>query len=168
MKYILLIVVLVATGMWWFADNDSATPAAPDSTNNQVDVTGSTESTVPTADVSQSVTIYDGIAVPSNSLKVDVSNRGLTGSLKAEIRQLTNVQELDMSNNQLTGLPAEIGQLSQLRVLNLAHNPFTGLPYELGNLQNLEVLDLRGTNYAKADLEVIQAQLPPTTNVLID
>lgn len=125
----------------------------------------STEVRVPSA---ATVTVYDDIVVPENSIVLNLSGRNLSGSLKAEIRHLTQLEVLDISNNNFTGLPAEIGQLSHLRVLNLSHNPLTGLPYELGNLQSLEVLDVRGTNYAAADLERIVESLPDTTQVLTE
>jgi Leucine-rich repeat (LRR) protein len=112
------------------------------------------------------IEVYNGIRVPENSTTLDLSGRGLTGSLKAEVRMLTQLRELNLSGNQFTGLPAEVGQLRELRVLNLSGNPFTGLPYELGNLQNLELLDLRNTDYAPADLERIQASLPASTQIL--
>lgn len=114
------------------------------------------------------IEIYDGISYPANTEIVDVSGRGLSGSLKAEVRMLSNMRELDVSDNSFTGLPAEVGQLSKLEILDLSNNPFTGLPYELGNLSNLKVLDLRGTNYSEADLGVIRETLPSSTEVLVD
>lgn len=115
-----------------------------------------------------SVVVYDGIGVSQGETNLNLSNRGLEGSLKAEVRQLSKLRVLDISNNNFTGLPAEVGQLSELEVLNLSYNPLTGLPYELGNLQNLKMLDLRGMNYAKADLEVIKNSLPESVNILVD
>lgn len=114
------------------------------------------------------VTVYDGVSVSASSQTLSLANKGLTGSLKGEIRFLTELKELNLSGNKFTGLPAEVGQLSKLEVLNLSNNPLTGLPYELANLKNLRVLDLRGTQYAKADLEVIKKGLPTTTQILID
>jgi len=114
------------------------------------------------------VTVYDGVKVSSNASVLDLSGRGLSGSLKAEVRQLTRLKTLDISHNNFTGIPAEVGQLSQLEVLNLSYNPVTGLPYELGNLSNLKVLDLRGTNYSEIDLSVIKQTLPATTQILVD
>ena len=112
------------------------------------------------------VTIYDGISVPKNTTLVDLSGRGLSSSLKAEVRQLSNLRTLDLSNNDFTGLPAEIGQLTQLETLNLANNPLTGLPHELANLQNLQTLDLRGTQYSAQDLAVIEVGLPTNTVIV--
>lgn len=114
------------------------------------------------------IEVYPGILVSSASTVVDLSGQRLTGSLKAEIRQLAALTELNLSNNQFTGVPAEIGQLRELRVLNLANNPLTGLPYELGNLQKLQTLDLRGTSYAEQDLAIITSKLPSTTTILVD
>jgi Leucine-rich repeat (LRR) protein len=53
-----------------------------------------------------------------------------------------------------------------LRYLNLSGNNLTGLPYELGNLKNLEVLNLTGNSYAKADLAIIKQGLPSTVNII--
>ena len=91
------------------------------------------------------VEVYAGLSFGDKTTTLDLSGRVLTGSLKAEVRMLTALTELNLSNNEFTGLPAEVGQLSKLKTLNLSGNPLTGLPQELGNLQKLEVLDLRNT-----------------------
>ena len=114
------------------------------------------------------VVVYEGISYPENTTQIDLSGRNLTGSLKAEIRLLQQLEVLNISDNDLTGIPAEIGQLSQLRVLDLSNNPFTGLPLELGNLENLEVLDLTGTDYAVQDLEAIKESLPASVEIRVD
>lgn len=87
---------------------------------------------------------------------LDLSHNSLTGALPAEIRHLTRLKALDLSDNKFTGVPAEIGQLADLEILDLSNNPITGLPYELGNLKKLKLLDLRGTSYAVHDLEIIK------------
>ena len=100
--------------------------------------------------------------------KLDLSNNNLGGSLPAEVRQLQKLKTLNLSNNHFAGIPAEVGQLKNLEELNLSGNQITGLPYELGNLSNLKVLNLRGNAYSRADLEIIKKKLPPTTEVLTD
>lgn len=117
---------------------------------------------------SKAVFVYEGLSFPDDTRSLDLSGRGLDGSLMAEISQLTELRELNISDNNLTGLPAEVGQLSKLEVLNLANNPLTGLPNELGNLKSLKVLNLRGTQYAEADLNIIVESLPSDTVVLVD
>lgn len=100
-----------------------------------------------------------------NTEKLDLSDNALTGALPAEIHELQNLQILDISNNQMTGLPAELGHLSHLRILDASNNRLTGLPYELGDLANLEILDLTGNAVSTQDLEIIRAKLPPSTQI---
>lgn len=98
--------------------------------------------------------------------KLDLSHNQITGALQAEVRNLSSLRILDLSDNRFTGVPAEIGQLKDLEILDLSNNQLTGLPYELGNLQNLKQLDLRGNNYATADLEIIKKNLPSSVDIL--
>lgn len=99
---------------------------------------------------------------------LNLSGNKLSGSLPAEVRHLSKLRVLNLSNNNFTGVPAEIGQLSELRVLDLSGNPIAGLPYEIGNLQKLERLDLSGTNYAQVDLAIIRDKLPSSTVIVTD
>jgi leucine-rich repeat protein SHOC2 len=100
------------------------------------------------------------VFVKYDTEELDLSNNNLSGALQAEIRNLTRLKVLDLSNNDFTGLPAEIGQLKNLEVLDISNNQITGLPHELGNLQKLKLLDLSGNNYSKQDLEKIKETLP--------
>jgi|CXWL01.1.fsa_nt_gi Leucine-rich repeat (LRR) protein len=97
---------------------------------------------------------------------LNLSHNKLTGSLPAEVRNLQNLKNLDLSSNSFTGVPAEIGQLKNLEILNLSNNKLTGLPYELGNLSRLRILNLSGNNYAEADLIKIRESLPKTTSII--
>jgi Leucine-rich repeat (LRR) protein len=67
----------------------------------------------------------------------------------------------------MTGVPAEVGQLSKLEVLDLSNNQLTGLPNELANLKKLKTLNLSGNAYSVQDLDVIRRGLSPDVNIIL-
>lgn len=103
----------------------------------------------------------------TNLEELNISNNQLTGALPGEIHDLRNLRILNASNNLMTGVPAEVGQLSNLEVLDLSNNRLTGLPNELGNLKKLKKLNLSGNDYSKQDLEVIKKGLPPSVQIIL-
>ena len=74
-----------------------------------------------------------------------LSGEGLTGTIPAELGNLSNLKFLYLQHLQLTGtIPAELSNLSTLERLLLNHNQLTGtIPVELGGLANLESINLR-------------------------
>jgi Leucine-rich repeat (LRR) protein len=62
--------------------------------------------------------------------------------LPESLCQLTQLQLLDLSNNQLKAMPESLVQLSQLRSLNLSDNQLTTLLEWLGQLTQLQTLDI--------------------------
>lgn len=88
----------------------------------------------------------------------------LEGSLIGEIRQMSQLQTLDLSYNKMTGVPAEIAQLRKLEILNYSYNNITGLPDELANLKNnLKEFNLTGNPLSQAQINKLRASLPNTT-----
>lgn len=75
---------------------------------------------------------------------VDLSNNELTGTLPAELGDLSNLAWLDLDYNRLSGsIPSRLGSLDSLLVLRLGSNELTGaIPSELGDLSNLIILGL--------------------------
>lgn len=102
----------------------------------------------------------------TNLEELNVSNNKITGAIQAEIRHLQKLKVLNASNNLMTGVPAEFGQLQNLEILDLSNNQLTGLPYELGNLKNLKTLNISGNNYSTLDLGIIKEKLPTTVNII--
>ena len=87
----------------------------------------------------------------------------LSGSIPAELGNLTNLGRLLLSSNQLSGsIPPELGSLSNLRDLWLHGNQLSGsIPPELGSLSNLERLGLSDNQLSGS----IPAELGNLTNL---
>ena len=73
-----------------------------------------------------------------------LEQNNLTGTLPAELGNLSNLRVLVIYSNTLTGsIPAELSNLSNLEILNINTNTLTGsIPTELGNLSKLTSLVL--------------------------
>lgn len=178
MKILLLIVLLVVVGasvLLWRNNNDVTLR------NTEVNVKNSTERNdeLATEVKDDNETVLDlsakGLTKVSTDVftqteltELDLSNNQLTGALQAEVRHLQKLKVLDLSDNQFTGVPAEIGQLKSLEILDLSNNKLTGLPNELGNLSSLKQLNLSGNAYSEADLINIRKNLPATTIITVD
>ena len=76
------------------------------------------------------------------ALVLDGNN--LTGSLPAELGNLSGLTRLALNRNAITGaIPSQLGSLSGLSIIGIARNQLSGtLPTELGNLSGLTRLSL--------------------------
>ena len=70
-----------------------------------------------------------------NTTVLNLSNSGLTGSIRPKIGNLINLTVLFLSHNQLTGsIPSEISNLINLNELHIYDNQLTGIiPDEICN-----------------------------------
>ena len=90
---------------------------------------------------------WDGIDVsgtPARVTELELDSNSLTGTIPADLGDLSALTELELDSNSLTGtIPADLGDLSALTELELADNQLTGtIPAELGDLNALRDLDL--------------------------
>ena len=161
---LLLIALAGAGGYFLRGSNNTDTLSSGAS-----EITGTAKkSSGKTADYSsKDLALFPKEILKDKSISVlDLSNNKLTGAIPAEIHDLVNLEELNLSNNQMTGIPAEVGQLKNLKILNYANNKITGLPLELGNLTHLQTLDLSGNNISQQDLAQIKYKLLNTQIIL--
>ncbi|MBO1063056.1 MAG: hypothetical protein HEQ14_19600 [Aphanizomenon flos-aquae CP01] len=77
-------------------------------------------------------------------------------SLPPEIVQLTNLQSLDISDNQISSLPPEIVQLTNLQFLNISGNQISNLPREIGQITNLQSLYISGNQISNLPRGIVQ------------
>ena len=119
------------------------------------------------------ITSWDGVTVegtPARVSELSLLNRGLRGTIPAELENLTSLKILDLGTtfevceggvcretdenerNQLTGgIPAAMGGLQSLEFLSLTRNQLTGsIPTDLGNLSSLSAFALGGNQLTGA------------------
>ncbi|GJY73179.1 leucine-rich repeat protein [Tanacetum coccineum] len=81
---------------------------------------------------------------------LQLSSKGLEGSLSPHVGNLSFLRELYLPNNSFQGtIPHDLGRLSRLRRLYLGANKFSGvIPANLSGCLNLELLSLGGNTLA--------------------
>ena len=98
----------------------------------------------------------------SIELSTYIDEIGCSGSIPPEIGNLINLEQLNMTDGNVTGeIPSSIGNLTNLTYLNLTNNDLTGeVPSEIGNLINLEELRLNQNQ--------LTGEIPPEIESLIN
>ncbi|CDS43606.1 leucine rich repeat containing protein 40 [Echinococcus multilocularis] len=97
----------------------------------------------------------DGISQLDSLVNIDIRDNELTG-LPEEVAALVNLKQLLLSSNQISTLPKTFTQLTTLVLLDLAHNRLTALPDDLKSLTALEKLDVSDNQ-----LSQVSSSLPP-------
>nr|XP_023892073.1 probable LRR receptor-like serine/threonine-protein kinase At3g47570 [Quercus suber] len=79
---------------------------------------------------------------------LDLSTRGLVGSLSPYIGNLSFIREIVLANNTIGGrIPDEVGRLFRLQILWLSNNSFQGeIPAKLSHCSNLKILRVGRNN----------------------
>ncbi|KAJ4968901.1 hypothetical protein NE237_015602 [Protea cynaroides] len=96
-------------------------------------------------------TLPDDIYGIKSLKQLSLPSNNITGNINGtnQIVSLTNLTDLDLSFNEVTGmLPQDIGKLTKLEQLDLYRNNLTGsLPSSLMNCINLQLLNLRENQF---------------------
>ncbi len=96
----------------------------------------------------------ESIGKLTNLQKLDLNNNQLT-TLPKSIGKLTNLQRLNLSSNQIIDTSGSIGKLTNLQTIELSSNQLTTLPKSIGLLINLQ--DLYLSDNPIADLSPLEA-----------
>lgn len=111
----------------------------------------SAKATISTVKVdSEKLSLMKVAALIENSAKTGAEALDLRGKLMDQIEwlpmslgKLSEVTELDISENRIMALPPSIGDLRALRKLSMSSNQLINLPESFGELINLQDLDLQ-------------------------
>lgn len=85
-------------------------------------------------------------------------NRNRLTYIESGIRQLTQLQNLDLSSNELHTLPDELMQLQELQWLDLSNNQFEQIPHVLSALQTLHLIDLANNRLSELSSSIFRLQ----------
>ena len=101
--------------------------------------------------------------------RLDLSYNQLSGTIPAELGNLSSLTELELGGNQLSGtIPVELGNLTRLTTLDLNYNQLSGtIPAELGNLTRLTTLRL-DDNQLSGTIPVELGNLTSLTTLRLD
>ncbi|KAL6540861.1 hypothetical protein OROMI_024744 [Orobanche minor] len=90
-----------------------------------------------------------------------VPSQGLSGTLSWMIANLTNLKQVLLQNNNISGyIPKELGYLPNLQTLDISNNKFSGhIPESLGFLKHLQYLRLNNNSLSEA-IPLSLASLP--------
>ncbi len=86
-------------------------------------------------------------------------------SVPKEIGNLVNLKVLKLQKNKITEVSPEIGKLINLEKLDLSKNKLSTLPDEIANLKKLKKLVLKGNNFSKDEIKRIKSLLPKKCKV---
>eukprot|EP01130_Rhizamoeba_saxonica_P015525 TRINITY_DN6995_c0_g1_i1.p1 TRINITY_DN6995_c0_g1~~TRINITY_DN6995_c0_g1_i1.p1 ORF type:complete len:501 (+),score=94.86 TRINITY_DN6995_c0_g1_i1:245-1747(+) len=100
-------------------------------------------------------TLSPNISIYSNLTELYLQNNSLKALPLSFFSSLTNLQHLDLSNNQFSWVQLQICNLLDLKVLNLNWNQIRELPNEMGKLFRLESLMLDGNPISKPTPDVL-------------
>ncbi|XP_058222990.1 putative receptor-like protein kinase At3g47110 [Rhododendron vialii] len=97
---------------------------------------------------------------------LDLSTRGLVGSLSPHVGNLTFLRTIDLGNNNFHGtIPNEIGRLFRLQQVILQNNSFEGkLPTNITRWSNIKTINLNN-NHLGGELPVGVSSLPSLTRL---
>ncbi|PVH47691.1 hypothetical protein PAHAL_4G117300 [Panicum hallii] len=118
---------------------------------------------------------WDGIACndrrnPGRVTAIRLRGSDLGGTISPHLGNLTHLQDLDLSQNNLLGeIPVSLGRCTELRTMNLSVNQLSGslFPDPLGHLSKLKVFNVRHNNLTGV-IPMTLSNLTALTNLSVE
>ena len=87
-------------------------------------------------------------------ISIELKGNELVGSIPPELFEfIPTLVVLNLATNVLSGpIPKEIGMLSNINILELAENDLTSIPSEMGNLNTIDHLFLQSNNFGEQSM----------------
>jgi len=103
-------------------------------------------------------------SIEQNLLNISSLEKLGLGSNKLDIKtlyklkNLKNLQQIDLYDNNIKELPNSIGELKQIKYLSIHNNQLIKLPKNFSKLNSIEILDLSWNNFEEIPEEVFELQ----------
>mgnify|MGYP003394579591 CR=1 FL=1 len=120
------------------------------------------------ANIPSAVTCYQFKNLEKALQRIDIAcildlNGTAQDKTLSDLAKLTNLNEINLSNNNLTEFPEVLFGLKNLLVINLSNNELSTIPEKIkssGLAQSLQILELTGNPISASQKEIIKALLP--------
>ena len=160
-------ILILAVGIYYLTTNNLLLQKMVQQTSDQ---SGTKPSETTPANIPSTVTCYQFKNLEKALQRIDIACildlRGTAqGTNLSNLAQLKNLNEINLSNNNLTSFPEALFGLKNLLIVNLSNNSLSTIPETMKNSdlsKSLQVLDLTGNPISASQKEAIKALLPNT------
>lgn len=172
-QYILIGVLLfgilaLVFGIYYLTKNNLLLQKIAQQTSEQQDAKSTNATPV---DIPSTVTCYQFKNLEDALQRIDIACiLDLNGTARvttlSDLEQLENLNEINLSNNNLVAFPEALLGLKNLLIVNLSGNKLSTIPEAIKKSElakSLQILNLTGNPISVSQKEVIKSLLPNTT-----
>lgn len=161
-------ILTLAFGIYYLTTNNLLLQKMAQQTSEQSSAKPS--ETTP-ANIPSAVTCYQFKSLEEALQRIDIACiLNVSGTAQktnlSNLAQLKNLNEVNLSNNNLVAFPEALFGLKNLLIINLSNNSLSTIPEKIKNSElakSLQILDLRGNPISASQKEAIKSLLPNAT-----
>jgi len=158
-------ILALAFGTYYITNNNELLKQAIE---QSIDQTNTQPTKTPTANIPSEVICYQFKNLEEALRRIDIACiLDLNGSSQSinfsSLSRLTNLNEVNLSNNNLAEFPEALFGLKNLLIINLSNNNLSTIPEKIKKselIKTLQILNLTGNPISASQKEVIKALLP--------